>query len=100
MEALTPNNLIIGQKLNLNGVNSNENIEQDVNKRYDHFQKVLEHFVKRWKSKYLTELSEFRKSKGSIGSVYITVVDIVLIGDDKKSRAATVKYLQKDRLDV
>ena len=64
--------------------------------------------------KYLTELREFHKSKRSIGSVQIT--DLVLLEEDKKSRslwkaaivekiltssdgrsrAATVKYLQRD----
>ena len=116
VEALTPNHLVFGRKLNLNGVNSGSNIEHDLNKRYNHFQTVLEHLIKRWKSEYLTELREFHKSKRSIGSVQINIGDIVLIEEDKKSRllwktakvekilassdgcsrAATVKYLQGD----
>ncbi|XP_065654791.1 uncharacterized protein LOC136081405 [Hydra vulgaris] len=116
VEALTPNHLVFGRKLNLNGVNSDSNIEHDLNKRYNHLQTVLEHFIKRWKSEYLTELREFHKSKRSIGSVQINIGDIVLIEEDKKSRllwktakvekilassdgcsrAATVKYLQGD----
>ena len=32
VEALTPNHLVFGRKLNLNGVNSNDNIEHEVNK--------------------------------------------------------------------
>ncbi|XP_065667794.1 uncharacterized protein LOC136088068 [Hydra vulgaris] len=97
VEALTPGHLVFGRKLNLISVNSD----------------ILEHFIKRWKSEYLTELREFHKSKQSIGSVQITVGSIVLIKEDKKSRllwktakvekilassdgcsrAATVKYL-------
>ena len=116
VEALTPNHLVFGRKLNLNGVNSGSNIEHDLNKRYNHFQTVLEHLIKRWKSEYLTELREFHKSKRSIGSVQINIGDIVLIEEDKKSRllwktakvekilassdgcsrAATVNYLQGD----
>ncbi|XP_065681375.1 uncharacterized protein LOC124811157 [Hydra vulgaris] len=115
IEALTPNYLVFGRKLNLNGVVSDDTIELDINKRHDHLRYVLDHFIMRWKKEYLTELREFHKYRRNIGCLEINVGDADLIEEDKRSRllwktakveeilkssddqrAATVKYLDEN----
>ena len=115
-EPLTPNHLVFGRKLNLNGTLDDIPVETDVVVRNNHIEVVLEHFKRRWKNEYLIELREFHKAKKRCGSANISVGDIVHIEDEKtralwkigvidsfiqsrdnQIRAATVRYMQSGK---
>ena len=91
-EALTPSHLAIGRRL-LNTVsiseqNDNELSHVTMNARYQHLQKVLNHFWKRFSSEYLLELHEHHlANKGKYDELSkLLLGDIVLIKDDKLKR--------------
>ena len=91
-EALTPSHLAIGRRL-LNTVsiseqNDNELSHVTTNARYQHLQKVLNHFWKRFSSEYLLELHEHHlANKGKYDELSkLLLGDIVLIKDDKLKR--------------
>ena len=86
-EALTPNNLVFGHKLHFEtSLSSGDKIEQDVYIRNSMLTNTLNHFRSRFKSEYLTELHEYRKSKRNNGINGISVNDIVLIESDNCKR--------------
>ena len=67
----------------------NDKIEVDtkLSKRAKYTSTILEHWWKRWRDDYLTELREYHKLKSRKRSVDPKVEDIVLIADDKLKRS-------------
>lgn len=97
-EPLTPSHLIVGCRL-LNlpdhlGITSepgDEDFEVDSNqlqKRVKHLATVLNHFWKRWRSEYLSELRESHRqsSKKAASHPSISKGDIVIVHDDALPR--------------
>ena len=88
-EPITPNHLIIGQRLSTlddQQFLADEDITipnpKRVHQRLKHKQKVLEDFRKRWKKEYLLELRDFRSNKKGENKQQISVDDVVIIEDD------------------
>ena len=88
-EPITPNHLIIGQRLNTlddQQAISEEDIvmpnRKQVHQRLKHKQKVLEDFRRRWKKEYLLELRDFRSNKKTESKQIISVGDVVIVEDD------------------
>ena len=83
---LTPNHLLFGRRLNLQGISSNED-DVNINSRYKHLENLLQHFIKRWQNEYLLELREFHKSKARNNiEQKCNLGDVVLIHEDNKPR--------------
>ena len=88
---LTPNHLLYGRRLSLEckesihdtPVTSNEN----VNKRVNYLQTLLDHFWMRWRDEYLRELREQQKAKSKKVDKNVSVNDIVLIQEHKLPRS-------------
>ncbi|XP_057297390.1 uncharacterized protein LOC130627797 [Hydractinia symbiolongicarpus] len=61
-QPLAPNHLLFGRKINLEAshIDSDEN-EKDLCQRYDHLQRIINHYWNRWKCEYLTELREYHR---------------------------------------
>ncbi|XP_066927907.1 uncharacterized protein [Clytia hemisphaerica] len=85
-EALTPNHLIFGRRINTVAEKLGERTAQ-VEKRVQYLETLLEHFWNRWNKEYLTELREHWKQKRMKRQPITKVNDIVLIMDDKLARS-------------
>ncbi|XP_066910906.1 uncharacterized protein [Clytia hemisphaerica] len=85
-EALTPNHLIFGRRINTVAEKLGEQTAQ-VEKRVQYLETLLEHFWNRWNKEYLTELREHWKQKRMKRQPITKVNDIVLIMDDKLARS-------------
>ncbi|XP_057302253.1 uncharacterized protein LOC130636526 [Hydractinia symbiolongicarpus] len=86
-QPLTPNHLLFGRKINLEAshIDSDEN-EKDLCQRYDHLQRIINHYWNRWKCEYLTELREYHRVGKSRGETSIRINDVVLIEEAKQPR--------------
>uniref|UniRef100_A0A7M6DQ45 Integrase catalytic domain-containing protein n=1 Tax=Clytia hemisphaerica TaxID=252671 RepID=A0A7M6DQ45_9CNID len=85
-EALTPNHLIFGRRINMVAEKLGERTAQ-VEKRVQYLETLLEHFWNRWNKEYLTELREHYQQKYMKRRPIAKVNDIVLIMDDKLARS-------------
>ena len=85
---LTPNHLLYGRTLDAEQMDSSPNqyVENEINEHSRHIQQMLDHFWKRWKLEYLTELREHHKQTTAIGCDVINVDDGVIIHNDSKQR--------------
>ena len=87
-EVLTRNHLLFGRKINLENISKGNSFNnEDLNKRSQHLHNLLENFRNRWRTEYLTELRENQNCKMNDCECKIKTGDIVIIHDDKKSRA-------------
>ncbi|XP_057299540.1 uncharacterized protein LOC130630164 [Hydractinia symbiolongicarpus] len=94
-QPLTPNHLQFGRKINLEAshIDSDEN-EKDLCQRYDHLQRIINHYWNRWKCEYLTELREYhREAKQPRQNWKIGVVEEFVPSRDGKKRGAVVRYV-------
>ena len=116
-EALTPNHLLFGRKINFEASDYKVPIETDVSNRYIYLQSIIDHYWKRWRTEYLTELREHHKVKKGLGEPDIEINDVVIIEEDKqprqnwrmgvvqefvksrdnKRRGAVVRYINNDK---
>ena len=90
-QVLTPNHLLFGRKINLVASNSSdEEVQNDVHKRYKHLNNIIDHIKNLWLSEYVTALRESHKSSNakSYSNFIINENDVVLIYDPKKPRIA------------
>ena len=62
-------------------------VENDISKRAKYTETLLDHWWKRWRDDYLTELREYHKLKAKKQSLCPNDGDIVLIADDKTKRS-------------
>ena len=97
-EPITPSHLLTGRRVMSlpDGPYNNELIEDintriaDITKRMVHLNKVLEHFLRRWKKEYLLELRESHcwakhpPKESQCG--LIAVGDVVLVHEDNRPR--------------
>ena len=118
-QVLTPNHLIFGRRLNLIADKEQPTTNLSFAIRYKHVNHILEHFWKRWRTEYVTELREHHKcqrAKNLMNDV-CNIGDVVQIHKDKtpritfkvgviedfkqsrdsKRRVAIVKYIQNGR---
>ena len=88
-EPLTPNHLLLGRKLNLEAVNETE-INENLNAQNNYIVTVLDHYWKRWRSEYITELREYHKQKNNRNKEDsdISVDSVVLVQEDKLPRTS------------
>ena len=87
-EALTPNHLLFGRRLESTNFNDS-NVNPDapsIRCRYKHLNKILNHFWKRWFKEYLAIIRDLQKTNADKGVIDIKVDDIVLIAQDKMPR--------------
>ena len=119
-EPLTPSHLVLGKRILTVPAQGEFDVEDEgrneLLKRDKYLKNVLEHFWKRWKSEYLTQLHEHyqprsRKKDGpevKVGDVVliqednvkrlnwpIAVIESLLKGRDGNIRAATVRMFKK-----
>ena len=85
-EALTPNHLIFGRRINTVAEKVGDSTAK-VEKRVQYLETLLEHFWNRWNKEYLTELREHWQRKRTKRQPIARVNDIVLIMDDKLARS-------------
>ena len=96
-EPLTPSHLLIGRRLlNLpDYIWYQENREEDedisinhgcLTRRMRYLNNTLDHFWKRWKTEYLTELRESHRQTKKVPKQVITIGDIVLVQADAPQR--------------
>ena len=88
-EVLTPSHLINGRRIKTEP--QNDVIISETNgtlsKRLLHLERLIEHFYKRWKFEYLTELREYQSCNNAAPTKSIQVGDVVLIEDKKLPRS-------------
>ena len=90
-EPLTPANLMYGRRLTrLPTYPSDEEDEEDswkgLNKRMKYLSLKLDHFWKRWKREYLSELREHHKRNVTKGGAVVETGDIVTVAKEGVSR--------------
>lgn len=92
-EPLTPSHLILGRRvINLPTYHEHDDgdfhLSQDVlNRRMQHFHKVLDHFWRRWQREYLLSLRDcHRYSKGGNVKDKLCPGDMVVLYDESKRR--------------
>ena len=87
-EAITPNHLLLGRKLNQNNVEINEvSIKFEPTRQANYLQIILTHFWNRWSSEYITSLREFEKRKRMQKTIREPKLnDIVIVKDEKLPR--------------
>ena len=99
-EPLTPSHLLVGRRIlnlpdHLGYIDDQEDEEfsldsNQLTKRMKHFNNVLNHFWKRWRSEYLAELREAHsytaKKQSSTSPSGVEVGDIVVVHDDHLPR--------------
>ena len=88
-EPLTPSHLVLGKRI-LSVPKQGESDAEDESKdelikRDKHLKNVLEHFCRRWKLEYLTQLREHHKPSKKRG-LQVKVGDVVLIQEDNIKR--------------
>ena len=84
-EILTPAHLLYGRNINslLDYPVEKEGFkEKDLGARYKYLTERLVHFWSRWKSEYLVNLREHRRSDSKVGKNFVKVGDMILLGDD------------------
>jgi hypothetical protein len=86
-ELLTPNKLLFGRNLETVASDIEISVENDISKRAKYTETLLDHWWKRWRDDYLTELREYHKLKAQKQSLCPNDGDIVLIADDKTKRS-------------
>ena len=90
-EALTPSHLLMGRRLISRNINVPDEIHQETEKslgnRVKYLNTLIEHYDKRWKKEYITELREYQKNKNKIPAQQIKVGDVVLIEEEGLPRA-------------
>lgn len=130
-EPITPSHLIVGRRIlnlpdNLDGVCDLDDDDftvdtNQVNSRVKHLNQVLNHFWKRWRTEYLSNLREIHAhiskrlpsgegSQISVGEMVIVkdehlprglwklgLVQEIMMGRDGQTRAAVVKVASRDR---
>ena len=82
---LTPNLMLYGRTMNFKAIKE-DLIECNLNTRSTYIESVLNHYWKRWREEYITELREYHKHKKRDGTNQITLNDIVLIHDPNAKR--------------
>ena len=88
-EAITPNHLLFGRKMDIHNTTSDSENMLEVNptKRFRYIQTVIYHFWKRWRTEYLTSLREYQRAQNSRNILRTPEVnDIVSIKDEKLPR--------------
>lgn len=85
---LTPNHLLYGRSLDREQKDTlnYDSVESEIPEHSQHTPQILNHFWKRWKLEYLTELREHQKQKSVKGYDVINVDDGVIIQDESKQR--------------
>ena len=88
-EAITPNHLIIGHRLNTMNdqqCDAKREIKSEcsprVRQRLRHKLKVLDDFRRRWKKEYLLDLRDVRKAKQVGSNEEVAIGDVVIVEDD------------------
>ena len=90
-DMLTPSHLITGRRL-LSRCNSvpldvyDEN-EKTLKNRAMYLRTLLDHYEKRWRKEYLTELREFQRSNDRLPAKQLKIGDIVLIEEEGLPRS-------------
>ena len=64
-----------------------EENSKTLNSRCKYLTTLIEHYEKRWKSEYLTELREYQKCHNRLPAKQVKVGDIVLINEDNLPRS-------------
>ena len=103
-EPLTPSHLVLGKRILTVPVKGEFDVEDErrneLLKRDKYLKNVLEHFWKRWKSEYLTQLREHHQPRKKDGPE-VKVGDVVLIQEDNVKRLnwpiAVIESLLKGR---
>lgn len=89
IETLTPSHLMHGRRLKTES--QYEEIREEtgvtLTRRVRHLEKVIDHFQKRWKHEYLTELREHQSCNASTPTKQVKVGDVVLIEDKRLPRS-------------
>ena len=86
-EVLIPNKLVFGRNLDVVAPNHELEVEKDLSERAKYINQLIEHWWKRWKTDYLTELREYNRSKTVKLDLMPKVGDVVLSADDKLKRS-------------
>lgn len=92
IEPLTPSHLVIGKRLLSSNTHGDFDAEEEdqsrasLTKRQRFLQSRLEHFVRRWKNEYLTELRVHHNCHGRRRQPRVNVGDVVNIYEDKTPR--------------
>lgn len=103
-EPLTPSHLVLGKRILTVPAQGEFDVEDEgrneLLKRDKYLKNVLEHFWKRWKSEYLTQLREHHQPRKKDGPE-VKVGDVVLIQEDNVKRLnwpiAVIESLLKGR---
>ena len=86
-EAITPNHLLLGRKVNIYNTSSENEFEFNPSRRMKYVQTVISHFWKRWSTEYVTSSREYQRVQNSQKILRTPEVnDIVIIKDDKLPR--------------
>ena len=89
-EVLTPSHLLSGKRLiSTSRIFPDENLEEDeisLNSRVKYIRTLIQHYERRWKNEYLTELREYQRSQNKIPAKQVKTGDVVLIHDEKLPR--------------
>ena len=82
---LTPNPMLYGRTMNFKAI-KDDLIECNLNTRSTFIESELNHYWKRWREEYITELREYHKHKKRDSAIQITLNDTVLIHDPNAKR--------------
>ena len=87
-EAITPNHLLYGRKINSSNTEICETVTTiNPSRRLKHMETLILHFWNRWRSEYLTSLREYQKLQNTRKLSRIPELNhIVIINDDKLPR--------------
>ena len=90
-EALTPSHLMYGRRLTMlmpypSIQDEDEDSSKGLNKRMKYLSIKLEHFWKRWRKEYLTELREHHKRNLPRCGTVIEMEDVVTVAEEGVSR--------------
>ena len=88
-EPLTPSHLVLGKRIltipDQEDIDVQNEGRNELLKREKHLENVLQHFWKRWKAEYLTQLREHHQPSKKDGQS-VKVGDVVLIQEDNVKR--------------
>jgi hypothetical protein len=89
-EALTPSHLLSGKRLiSANRTFPDEILDEtpkSLTNRVRYLRTLTEHYERRWKHEYLTELREYQRCHNKLPAKQLKPGDIVLISDEKLPR--------------